>query len=155
MGEDPREIEIVRENDVFMLSGESTNLRVGRRRIPGLGPMKCLVTGACQSLNPPGREVHIESEDASTRERKFPPLGQTRGIGERLTNILVFKIREVVEQAFDGSPRCKRLDDHANSDAHAPDTRLAAHNLGISGYPAEPLHAVRIALNPAYKRRAS
>ncbi len=49
------EIDIVRENDVFMLSGKSTDLRVGRRRIPGLRPMKCLVTGACQFLHPPAR----------------------------------------------------------------------------------------------------
>jgi hypothetical protein len=59
---------------------------------------------------------------------------------------------EVAEQVFDGSPGRKRLYDHANSDAHAPNTRLSAHDLGISGYPAELLHVVRIALNSAPKR---
>jgi hypothetical protein len=62
MREDLREIEIVRKNDIFMLSGESTDLRVGRRRIPGIRPMKCLVTGACQFVNPPGREVHVDQK---------------------------------------------------------------------------------------------
>jgi hypothetical protein len=76
-------------------------------------------------------------------------LREIRGICERLTNILIFKIRVVAEQVFDGSPGGERLDDHANSDAHAPDTRLSAHDLGISGYPAELLHVARIALNPA------
>jgi len=76
-------------------------------------------------------------------------LRETRGICERLANIPIFKIREVAEQVVDGPSGRERLDNHANSDAHAPDTWLSAHDFGISGYAAKLLHVVRIALNPA------
>ena len=74
---------------------------------------------------------------------------EIRGVGERLANILVFEIREVAQQILNGSSGRKRLDDHANSYALAPDAWLSAHDFGIGGYPAELLHVVRIALNSA------
>jgi hypothetical protein len=72
-------------------------------------------------------------------------LREIGGIGKRLANVLIFKIREVAEQVLDGSARRKGFDDHADRDAHPPDTWLSAHNFRTGGYPAELLHVVRIA----------
>lgn len=87
------------------------------------------------------------TEDASARERKFSPLREIGGVRERLTNVLIFEIREVVEQIFNGSACRESLDDHADSDAHAPYTRLSTHDFGIGGNASELLHVVRIASN--------
>jgi hypothetical protein len=62
MGENLWEIEIVRENDVFMFPGKSADLRVGSRRISDLRPMECIVTATCQFLNPTRSKVHIDQK---------------------------------------------------------------------------------------------
>jgi hypothetical protein len=82
-------------------------------------------------------------------------LREIRRIRERLPNVLILKVGEVGEEILDRSAGRERLDDHADSYAHAPDTRLSAHNLGIGGYPAELLHVVGIALNPVWNCSAN
>lgn len=68
------------------------------------------------------------------------PLSQARSEGESFENIRLLDIREVGEQLFDGAAGRHGSDDHADGHAHAPDARLAAHNLGIHRDAVELLH---------------
>ncbi len=75
----------------------------------------------------------------------FTPLGQTRGVRQGLADVLFFKIRKVGQEVANATPSGYRLDDHADGNAHAADTRLTAHDRRINGNSSKFEHVIIIA----------
>ena len=83
---------------------------------------------------------------ASTGETNLVTLSQAGGERESLADILFFQVWKVGQQLIDCAGGREGFHDHSDGHAHAPDTRLAAHYLGVHRDALKLLHVIMIAL---------
>ena len=119
-----REIEIIREEHVSMLTrisadfGTSSFSRADRR------PMRRFLTRVPEELNPLEVSGSCQSQFASTGQGNLAPLSQAGCVGQSLADALFFKIRKVGQQIGDTTADRDGFHNHPNGYAHATNARF-------------------------------
>ena len=75
-------------------------------------------------------------------------LRSPRSVGQGRADIWLFEVRVVSENVWHGSACRQRTENRAYSDAHAANTWLSPHDVGIVGHPCQQLHAGKAAPRP-------
>ena len=129
--DDLTEIEIEGQHTATLRSSLLEDLPVWQSMQLFVAKVHRVVAGAAQPRDHLRTHTHVGKE-AHDPLRRMNFFGREPGrVFERLSNVLLFQIRMILEHLFDARSVSELTNDHGDGDAHATDARATAHDVRI------------------------